>query len=56
MHEAGERVASGCAMLPAIDRVVKGKSTEHWWKGNFGRFLDDLPGETSSAASASPAK
>ncbi|GGT31738.1 ester cyclase [Streptomyces chromofuscus] len=30
----------------SIDRVVQGQSVEHWSEGNFGRFLDELRGET----------
>ncbi|MEZ0076181.1 ester cyclase [Planotetraspora sp. GP83] len=33
----------------SIDRVVGGQSVEHWSEGNFGRFLDELRGETPSA-------
>ncbi|MFF3307355.1 ester cyclase [Streptomyces sp. NPDC002952] len=40
----------------SIDRVVKGQSIEHWSEGNFGRFLDDLRGESTSGAAASGAK
>jgi predicted ester cyclase len=40
----------------SIDRVVKGQSIEHWSEGNFGRFLDDLRGESSAGAGAASAK
>ncbi|MEU8716136.1 ester cyclase [Streptomyces sp. NPDC048663] len=32
----------------SIDRVIHGQSVEHWAEGNFGVFLDELRGETSS--------
>jgi predicted ester cyclase len=31
----------------SIDRVIHGQSVEHWSEGNFGRFLDELRGETA---------
>ncbi|MFF2549144.1 ester cyclase [Kitasatospora sp. NPDC058063] len=31
----------------SIDRVVDGRSIEHWSEGNFGRFLDLLRGEAT---------
>ncbi|MFE0450408.1 ester cyclase [Streptomyces sp. NPDC058914] len=30
----------------SIDRVIHGQSVEHWSEGNFGRFLDELRGDT----------
>ncbi|MGX1267419.1 ester cyclase [Streptomyces phaeoluteigriseus] len=30
----------------SIDRVMHGQSVEHWSEGNFGRFLDELRGDT----------
>ncbi len=30
----------------SIDRVIHGQSVEHWSEGNFGRFLDELSGQT----------
>lgn len=30
----------------SIDRVRHGQSVEHWSEGNFGRFLDELRGDT----------
>jgi predicted ester cyclase len=40
----------------SIDRVVDGQSVEHWSEGNFGRFLDELRGETPPATVTPNAK
>ncbi|GAA3369474.1 hypothetical protein GCM10017744_089320 [Streptomyces antimycoticus] len=40
----------------SIDRVIHGQSVEHWSEGNFGRFLDELRGETPPETAAPGAK
>ncbi|MGW1916919.1 ester cyclase [Streptomyces sp. NPDC002076] len=40
----------------SIDRVVDGKSIEHWSEGNFGKFLDDLRSKTPSGTATSSSK
>ncbi|MEU9318663.1 ester cyclase [Streptomyces sp. NPDC048295] len=38
----------------SIDRVVDGQSVEHWSDGNFGRFLQEISGETPAGGRAAP--
>ncbi|AKU95699.1 hypothetical protein AKJ09_02363 [Labilithrix luteola] len=38
----------------SIDRVVGGQSVEHWSDGNFGKFLQEISGETPTSGRAAP--
>ncbi len=38
----------------SIDRVVDGQSIEHWSDGNFGKFLQEISGETPTSGRAAP--
>ncbi|MFF4795360.1 ester cyclase [Streptomyces sp. NPDC001276] len=38
----------------SIDRVVDGQSVEHWSDGNFGKFLQEISGETPTSGRAAP--
>ncbi|MFG2358996.1 ester cyclase [Streptomyces sp. NPDC048521] len=40
----------------SIDRVIHGQSVEHWSEGNFGRFLDELRGDTPPDTATPSAK
>ena len=39
----------------SIDRVEGGQSIEHWSDGNFGKFLQEISGETPTMGRAAPA-
>jgi predicted ester cyclase len=39
----------------SIDRVECGQSIEHWSDGNFGKFLQEISGETPITGRAAPA-
>jgi predicted ester cyclase len=38
----------------SIDRVKNGQSVEHWSDGNFGKFLQEISGETPTSGRAAP--
>ena len=38
----------------SIDRVENGQSVEHWSDGNFGKFLQEISGDTPTTGRAAP--